>query len=207
MIRHGETEWNHEHRIQGQVDVPLSEVGKRQTLVLKEKLFRRVNPSAVYSSDLSRASSTADILFGDCGIEIRRRRGLRERSFGSWEALAWSEVESRFPQEAASYQEDPVYTPPGGERWSSFATRVLAEFERITLAHQDETIAIVCHGGTLRAVITDTLGIEPRKARRIEMTNTGVHVLTTDGSERRFLVINDTCHLEVDHAPGDTLYF
>lgn len=207
LIRHGETVWNNERRIQGQIDVPLSETGKRQTLLLREGLCRRDRPSAVYSSDLSRALSTALILFGDSGIEIRERRGLRERSFGSWEALAWPEIELRFPREANCYLNDPAYTPPDGENWSSFVTRVLEEVDRIVLGHGDETVALVCHGGTLRAIIADTLGIEPSKARRIEMSNTGIHVLAVDGAERRFLVMNDTCHLEGNHASGDTLYF
>lgn len=207
LIRHGETVWNHEQRIQGQVDVSLSEAGKRQTLLLRERLCRRARPSAVYSSDLSRAFSTALILFGDSDIEISKRRGLRERSFGAWEGLAWPEIEQRFPREADLYFSDPTYTPPDAENWSSFVTRVLEEVDRIVLGHPDETVALVCHGGTLRAVITDTLGIEPFRARRIEMTNTGVHVMAVDGGERRFLVMNDTCHLEGNHASGDTIYF
>lgn len=146
LIRHGETLWNRERRMQGQTDTPLSEIGRAQARALGERMARHAF-SAIYSSDLKRAWDTADAIAQLSGHAIVSERRLRERTFGVFEGLTYDEMTQRYPAEHARFsQRDPDYAVPGGESPRQFFERSLGCLEEIAAAHPGETVLVVTHG-------------------------------------------------------------
>ncbi len=152
LIRHGETEWNTEGRIQGFRDIGLSERGRRQAQVLARHLQGRAL-DAVYASDLSRAIETAEPLARERSAAVRIDPRLKERGFGLFEGHTYAEAEANWPQEYAIWrQRDPGHAVPGGESYRDARVRVLAALGDIARQHAGQTVAVVTHGGVLDIV-------------------------------------------------------
>jgi len=152
LIRHGETAWNRERRMQGQTNTPLSEVGRAQAEAVGARLARHPF-SALYSSDLARAWDTAAAIARASGREILGDPALRERTFGVFEGLTYDEMSQRYPDEHARFTaRDPDYAVPGGESPRQFYQRSLTCLERIAAAHAGECVVVVTHG-----MVLDTL--------------------------------------------------
>ena len=162
LIRHGETAWNRERRMQGQTDTPLSDIGRAQAEALGQRMAKH-KFSALYSSDLSRAYETAAAVARVSGREIRRDPALRERTFGIFEGLTYAEMAQRYPEEHARFlQRDADYAVPGGESPRQFYERGFACINAIADAHPDECVVVVTHG-----MVLDTLH---RAARNMSLT-------------------------------------
>lgn len=146
LIRHGETAWNRERRMQGQTDTPLSEIGHAQARALGERMARDAF-TTIYSSDLKRAWDTAAAIAQLSGHEIVSEPRLRERTFGVFEGLTYDEMTQRYPAEHARFSlREPDYAVPGGESPRQFFERSLACLEDIAAAHPGETVLVVTHG-------------------------------------------------------------
>jgi glucosyl-3-phosphoglycerate phosphatase len=158
LWRHGQTAYNVQRRFQGQSDVPLNDVGRRQAAQAARHLAA-LRPAAIYSSDLSRASLTAAALARLTGLSVQLDKDLRERSGGSWEGLTETEIAARFPAERATW------TPPDGETALAVTDRTSAALERIadSLAG-GSTAVVVSHGAALGMAVARLLEIpwEPR---------------------------------------------
>lgn len=149
LIRHGETAWNRATRIQGHTDVPLSPLGLAQAERVAEALAEEPF-AAIYSSDLSRARQTAQALARIHELDVRLDAGLRERAFGRFEGLSWSEIDQGYPEDAARWRRrEPDFAVGGGESLISFSERCLAAARRAAAAHPGQSIALVAHGGVL----------------------------------------------------------
>jgi broad specificity phosphatase PhoE len=142
LARHGETDWNREGRWQGWADPPLNDTGRAQARELAEQL-RSTPFDAVYTSDLTRASETAEIVAAPHGVRVVADPELREIDIGSWSGLTKSEIQDRFDGQRVD-----------GETREHHAARVLAAVERIAREHPAGRILIVTHGGTMRALRT-----------------------------------------------------
>ena len=148
-IRHGETAWNAESRLQGQLDIPLNALGERQAAALAEAL-RDEGLAAVYASDLGRAWQTARALAGPLGLPLQAEAGLRERCFGVLQGHTYPEIDARWPALARRWRiRDPDFEPEGGETLRHFHARCLATVARLAQRHAGQTIALVSHGGVL----------------------------------------------------------
>jgi uncharacterized phosphatase len=145
LVRHGETDWNAERRVQGHSDTPLNETGSAQAAALADALGEK-EIDAVYSSDLLRAHETARVVAERRGLEVTAIRDLRERNFGTWEGLTDEEVFDRFPQARHGSWGD-------AETKDEMADRVLDALERIALAHPGGHVLVVTHGGPVRALL------------------------------------------------------
>lgn len=152
IVRHGETDWNRDRRIQGQTDIPLNAAGLVQAGELRDRL-EGVGFEAVYASDLERAWRTAAMVAEPRGLAVRRRPALREKDFGTWEGLTDSEVLTRFPDARRGSWGD-------GETAEALASRVLAAVDEIVAAHAGGSVLVVSHGGAIRALYRHA-GIEP----------------------------------------------
>ncbi len=156
--RHGQTAYNIQRRFQGQADVPLDDVGRRQAAEAARYLAA-MRPSAIFSSDLSRASATAAALAALTGLSVQLDKDLRERSGGSWEGLTEAEISQRYPAERATW------TPPDGEPAHAVADRASAALARIadSLAGGSTAVA-VSHGAALGMAVARLLEIpwQPR---------------------------------------------
>jgi broad specificity phosphatase PhoE len=153
LWRHGQTTFNAERRFQGQSDVPLNAVGLDQASRAAPYLAA-LRPAAIYSSDLSRASVTADALGQLTGLPVQLDKDLRERGGGSWEGKTAAEIAADFPQAYAAW------APPDGETAASVADRASAALERIADSLPGGSLAVVVgHGGALGFGAARLLGI------------------------------------------------
>jgi broad specificity phosphatase PhoE len=153
LARHGETDWNAQRRVQGHSDTPLNDNGRAQALALAETLDGAV-VDAVYSSDLARASDTAQVVADRLGLPVRVLPELRERHFGTWEGLTDKEILARFPAAKSGSWGD-------GETKEEMRERVLAGLRRIAAEHPGGRVLVVTHGGPVRALLVES-GLDGR---------------------------------------------
>jgi probable phosphoglycerate mutase len=162
LWRHGRTAWNAEHRFQGQLDVPLDEVGLAQA-ERAAALLTGLRPSAVVCSDLQRARSTAAPLLELTGLSASYDPGLRETFAGEWQGLTRRELEERYGADLARWAAGADMRPGGGETRVEVSERMVAA---ITAALDplpaDATLVVVSHGGAVRAAIGRLLGLPPQ---------------------------------------------
>jgi broad specificity phosphatase PhoE len=145
LVRHGETDWNRDRRVQGHTDIPLNATGREQARAVADALAGE-SFAAVYASDLTRAMETAAIVAEPLSLEVTPFPELREKSFGTWEGLTDAEVLTRFPDAHATGWGD-------GETTDEMAERVLAAVRRIGDAHRGARVLVVTHGGPMRALL------------------------------------------------------
>lgn len=194
-IRHGETAWNADGRLQGQLDIPLNPRGERQAACLAEALGHE-GLSAVVSSDLCRAHATALALAGPLGLPVATDAGLRERCFGVFEGVTREEVALRWPDERVRWQRrDPEHQPPGGESLRVFSERCVATADRLARAHAGQTIALVCHGGVLDSLYRAATGLPLDAPRTWRLANAGINRLLHTAQGFTLVGWDDTAHL------------
>ncbi len=186
LVRHGETDWNAQNRWQGQCDVPLNALGRAQAYRLGERLARLWSegvlprPTRLLTSDLSRATETAELL--QTGLELERDVRLRERGFGSWEGKTSEEV---------------GHAPGSAER-APDAEVVEQVWERVVaaLAPLEGVVLVVGHGGALRAALAYVAGLSHEGMGRFTLHNTSLSVVILSPAGGKLLRVNDTAHLE-----------
>ena len=164
LARHGESDWNVERRWQGHADRPLTERGLCQAQELAEKLAG-VRLDAVYASDLRRAWETAEAVARPRGLPVVRLPELREVDVGSWGGLTREECESRFPAEFQRWREGGAGWEDG-ESYDDMSARILAAVRTIAADHPEGAVLVVSHGGPIRAVHAEALGVDIATHRR-----------------------------------------
>jgi probable phosphoglycerate mutase len=177
LIRHGETAWNAEHRIQGRLDVPLSTTGIWQSRQLAQRLADE-QIDAVISSDLARAWMTAAPLAESRGLEMIAEPRLRERVFGIFEGKTLDEIAAQHPEELAAWRSRDVdWRVPDGESATEFMARVLAALHDIVPAYFGRTVAVVSHGGVLDVVYRNARALPWDAPREHLMLNASINRL------------------------------
>ena len=158
LVRHGVTSWNKEHRFQGHTDIALDEEGHEQALRIAERLTA-VPLVAVYSSDLSRAHETALAIAAPHGLPVFTTPSLRETGLGDWEGLTRADIVARGQGDLLDLYllDSATHRPPNGEPLDQIFTRLIQQFETITAAYPTGEVAIVGHGGSLRALLCSLL--------------------------------------------------
>ncbi|XP_023007099.1 phosphoglycerate mutase-like protein 4 [Cucurbita maxima] len=195
VIRHGETAWNAEARIQGHLDVELNEAGRQQAVAVANRLAKERKISAVYSSDLKRALETAQIIATTCGIlEVIKDPDLRERNLGDLQGLVYHEVIMTNPQAAAALKSRRTdqTIPGGGESLDQLYQRCTSSLQQIGNKHRGERVVVVTHGGTIRALFkrSHPHGIGGK------ILNTSVNIFhLSDGEEWKVKSWGDVSHL------------
>lgn len=204
-IRHGQTAWNVDTRIQGQLDIGLDDTGRWQAARLAQALDGE-RFDAVYSSDLQRALATAHALAAPAGLEVRTHRGLRERHFGVFEGLTYAEIKARYPQDALSWrQRDPAFGPPQGEALGAFGARVMAVINALAAAHRGQHIAMVAHGGVLDVLYRAALNLALDAPRTRQVGNASINRLLAGDAGFTLVGWGDCGHLAdppLDEAPA-----
>jgi len=194
LVRHGETIWNDERRYQGEADLPLSESGEIQARQVAVRLADEAI-DLIYSSDLKRALQTADRVAAVHGTKIIVERRLRELSFGAWEGLTYAEIQERYPQALARWEEEPLVTaPPGGESLNGLVGRV-KDFCDDLKRLEEETVLLVSHGGPLRELICLALGLAPTDYWRLRLDPGSVSELYLYPESAILALLNDRHHL------------
>jgi probable phosphoglycerate mutase len=195
-IRHGETAWNVDTRIQGQLDVPLNDTGRWQAQRLAHALADE-GLHAIYASDLQRAHETAQVLARRVGHRIVVDSGLRERGFGAFEGFTWKEIEERWPDESLRWrQRDVEFAPAGGESLRQFYARSVDTATRLAAAHPGETIALVAHGGVMDCLYRAAARISLHAPRSWQLGNASINRLLYTAQGFTLVGWSDTLHLD-----------
>ena len=176
-IRHGETLWNVDSRIQGHLNIGLNDTGRWQAerlgVALKDEPI-----TAIYASDLSRAHDTALAVSRRTGVPVQAEPGLRERSFGEFEGRTFAEIETALPEQAKRWrQRDPSFTPAGGESLLMLKARVLSVAARLAAQHPGEQIALFAHGGVMDILYRAATRLDLQAARTWTLGNTAINRL------------------------------
>jgi broad specificity phosphatase PhoE len=158
LLRHGEVE-NAGGVFYSQQDVSLSDRGRKQSLVLADRL-KNIPLSMIFSSDLSRCLSLAKTIAEGKGLLVKARSELREADFGLWSGLSWESVEARYPGAISERMEKPEsYRPPQGENLAEVALRVWRVIDEVLKEYKEKTVAIVSHGGVNRVLIAKAISL------------------------------------------------
>lgn len=158
LIRHGETAWNAEGRIQGHADNALNELGRRQALGLREALAH-LTPVRVYASTSLRARETAELAFGHLGVEFVPVEGLREIYLADWEGFLYKEIEQTHPEDVHAFRHEPHrFNYRGAETFAQLQARgLLALEEIIAREHGGGDVVVVSHGAMIRTLLSHYL--------------------------------------------------
>lgn len=205
-VRHGETAWNVDARIQGQRDIGLNDTGRWQARRLGEVLADE-EITAVYSSDLGRAHQTAQSISEAKGIPVIADEGLRERSFGIFEGMTFDEIHQTWPDHANNWRKRiPDWQPPeGGESLLELRERVTRTMRELAARHPGEQIVIVAHGGVLDALYRVATGQEVNSPRTWELPNGAINRLLWTPEGFTLVGWSDTQHLD-DGAADETSF-
>jgi probable phosphoglycerate mutase len=195
-IRHGQTGWNADSRIQGHTDIALDAVGHWQAERLAQALADD-ELQAIYSSDLARARQTAAPLAARKMLPTRVDPGLRERGFGEFEGLSFAQIAQRWPEQAAAWRRrDPEFGARGGEVLRDFRDRVVATVDRLAQAHRGQSIALVTHGGVLDILYRQATRQPLQAARHWAVANASINRLLHARQGLALLGWADVAHLE-----------
>ena len=197
-VRHGETAWNADTRLQGQTDISLNATGQEQARRLAEALVGE-DIDAIISSDLVRARDTAQAVADRQGMTLATDAGLRERCFGIFEGHTYAEVERLWPEESARWRRrEPDFGAEGGETLQGFYDRCVATATRLAESHPGRTLLLVSHGGVLDCLYRAASRIALNAPRTWELANTGVNRLLYTPQGFSLVGWGDVQHLHDD---------
>ena len=204
LVRHGETEWNAEGRVQGQTDIPLSALGLAQARAAAEVLCRH-DFSTIYSSDLMRVRQTAEPSAHKLALSLQLDPALRERHYGIFERLLYTEVRSRYPEHYERFhRKDPDYDFESGESLRTFYERALGVVKSIAARHAGEQVLVFTHGGVLEMVYRYAREVGLSSPRDFGIPNCGVNWVEVSARGWDVQCWADIGHLEV-HAAEDSV--
>ncbi len=196
-VRHGQSAFNAEGRIQGQMDTPLSELGHRQSEAAAEALAD-LGVTAIFASPLERAMSTARPIARKLGLEIVTDPRLKEINAGVFQGKVWSEIEQAYPEAARAWKgHDPDYVIPEGESRRDLMLRGRAAMESIRDSGHERAI-VVAHGGLLTAALKGLLDI-PAERNPFSLHNCSISQFAWQ-AQFRLLSLNETAHLREVNA-------
>lgn len=206
LVRHGQSTWNREHRIQGQLDPPLSPEGLRQAELLARRLASR-QFAGFYASDLKRAFETAEAIGAVVGMRPVPESSLREIFLGEWEGLTTSEIAERFPEAWAAWVDHPDWdVVPGGEGAAFFDTRVAAAIDDIVRKHPAGDVLLVTHGGVIQVALHRIVGRASRGLFPFKIQNASISLIERRNGRTIIGGVNDIAHLDAalatDVGPG-----
>jgi probable phosphoglycerate mutase len=199
LIRHGETAWNAERRLQGHIDIALNPQGQRQAAALAAALAGE-HVDAIVASDLQRALQTAQAVASTRALQVQTDPALRERCYGGFEGLLYAEIEQRFPLEFARWQaRDIDAVMPSGARsaetFRQFYTRSVDAILGWAAAYPGQSIVIVAHGGVLECAYRAATGLPLETPRTFPVLNASINRFTVDNGKLRLVSWGGVAHL------------
>jgi probable phosphoglycerate mutase len=196
IVRHGETAWNAEHRVQGQLDVPLNAIGQAQAKAAA-KVLGREKFDAIYSSDLSRARQTAQPTANLLSMDVQLDKNLRERHYGIFERLTYAEVKVKFPEDYARFHaREPDYDFRTGESLKNFSARSIAVISKIAKECEGKSILVFTHGGVLDYLYRHITGLSLSAEREFGIPNAGLNRVELTGDRWQIRTWADVAHLD-----------
>lgn len=195
LIRHGSMGTEHDGRFIGRTDLPLSENGRHEAGLVAEALLRRARPSLFMSSPQRRALDTAQGIAEAWASEMEIEPDLREVDFGRWEGKSFEEIAGQDPGLVDQWaRHDPEFSFPEGEGLSDFLSRVRRVLRRVRDSGA-ETVLLVTHGGMIRGVICEVLGLDPSDYLLFEVGTASITTLRLFGEKGVLVELNNRSHL------------
>jgi probable phosphoglycerate mutase len=197
LCRHGETPWNAQGRYQGQMDIPLSDVGEGQARALGDRL-RDVAITKAVASPLSRAKRTAELALGSRAGLLSQHRGLAEIAHGDWEGLLASEIRAKDPERLAQWRDAPhLVQMPGGESMDQVLERSWAAFTEVTAGlGTEDTLLLVAHDAVNRALLCQVLGLPMARLWAFRQAPATLNLLEGETADALQVVrLNDASHV------------
>jgi len=183
VVRHGETQWNREERIQGQGDSALTAQGRAQAEAIGRRL-RKEPFHVLVSSDLGRAADTARAIARHTGMPIAFDERLRERNFGAGQGMTYAEAGRAYPGAfSREANTNPDIVIPGGETRREFHARAIAAFAELAREHAGRRVIVVTHGGLLAVMYRHIHGIPMEQAHGVTISNACVNVIAWRGGK------------------------
>ena len=204
VIRHGETAWNVDTRIQGHLDIPLNDTGLWQARQVAHALAGEPI-AAVYTSDLQRAHATAQAVATATGAPLTTDLGLRERSFGHFQGRTFAQIEAELPDDARRWRKrDPDYAPDGGESLVTLRERIARTVTALAARHVGEQVVMVAHGGVLDVLYRLATRQDIQAPRTWQLANAAINRLLWTEDGLSLVGWADTQHLDhPDHTARD----
>ena len=195
LIRHGETAWNLEQRVQGQLDPPLNERGRQQSQAAADRLAQ-VKLDALYASDLKRAAEGAELVAAPHRLRPILASELRERHFGALQGYTLADAAQECGSWYDSWSRNRLnQAPPGGETHGEMTERVMEFIWGIIEERPGEAVAVVTHGGPIKALVCEMLGISQPFWRRTRVENCSLTVVEGYVDDLTLITFNETGHL------------
>ena len=202
-IRHGETAWNVDTRIQGQLDIGLNDTGLWQAQRVGQALAEETL-DAIYSSDLQRAMATAQAIAQATAAPLHPELGLRERHFGHLQGQTWADIEQHWPEDARLWRSrDPHWAPQGGESLTVLRQRIADTVDRLASRHLGQHIVLVAHGGVMDALYRLATGQDIQTPRTWHLGNAAINRLLWTPQGLSLIGWGDVSHLEA--TPQDEI--
>jgi 2,3-bisphosphoglycerate-dependent phosphoglycerate mutase len=204
LVRHGETAWNAERRIQGHLDIELNATGIAQAEAVSRTLANEAF-SVIYSSDLARARQTGETIARAHGLLVCPAPELRERHYGLFQGRTCEEAKVEQPEHYERYRvRDPHFIFGSGESLMAFSERIRGRLEQLALEHAGETILAVTHGGVLDVIYRMITAMPLTAPRNFGIPNAGVNWIMRDTEGWRLMRWADDGHLQssLDEMPG-----
>lgn len=203
-IRHGETAWNVDTRIQGHLDIPLNTTGLWQADQVARALADEPI-TAIYTSDLKRAHATAQAVARSTGAPLTTHTGLRERSFGHFQGRTFAEIEAELPEDAHRWRKrDPHYAPEGGESLVTLKERIERTVAQLAQQHLGEQVVMVAHGGVLDVLYRLATRQDIQAPRTWQLSNAAINRLLWTPDGLSLVGWADTQHLDQQAARDET---
>mgnify|MGYP001153685010 CR=1 FL=1 len=194
LVRHGETEWNAKGKYLGLTDIPLNGNGERQAKALSSFLSKE-RIDAIYSSALTRTIQTARIIAEPHGLKVSKIPGLNEIDFGEWDGLTYFEIKDKYSNLADDWlNKTSEVQIPDGESWEDFKTRVLSGLRKILNENENKNILVVSHGGPIKAIISEVLGLNLTSFWKIKQDRGALNVVEFFDGGATLTLLNDTCY-------------
>lgn len=195
LVRHGETTWNASRRYQGQSESDLSPLGRDQAEAARRRL-QGIHFRGAFASDLRRAVQTAEIILDGTGVPLVASHLIRELHFGCFEGLTIEQIRDTYPEEYRAWATDLVtVAPPGGETLRQQCDRAGEFLADLTREDGGGRYLVVAHGGSIRALLFEALGLDLRLYWRVAVANASLTVVAYAGKKWRLRLLNDVCHL------------
>lgn len=196
LLRHGQTAWNANKRIQGQLDIPLDDTGLWQAERLAQALEGE-GIEVLYCSDLQRARQTAAPLAARTGLVAHTDPALRERGFGRFEGQTYDDIETQWPDDAQRWRRRELdFAPGGGESLTVFYERAVKALQTLAARHTGQTLAVVAHGGVLDCIYRAAVRVDLQAPRSWQLANATINRLLWTPEGFSLVGWNDAGHLE-----------
>ena len=196
LVRHGQTEWNRVERFRGHADVPLNETGLTQAEATGRRVAEGWEPTAIYSSPLSRAVKTAEAIAKHFSLPLQTHPGLIDIDYGEWQGLTPDEAQERWPEAVhAWYNQPETVSIPGGETLARLRERAICTVNELASHHIGQTIVLVGHTVINRIILLGVLGLGNDRFWHIRQDTCAINVFEAEKNDFILVSMNDTCHL------------